>query len=67
MIDFTFATVHIKNKKKDGMNHPNNKVIAFREITSFSVPNEDLENALARECVKPWRYPFFVNTVDRTF
>ena len=60
-VDFTFASILIKNKKKDDNANPNNKVIAFREVLSVSKPTAEGEEIIKnKDCIKPWIYAFYV-------
>lgn len=43
------------------------KIIPFRNITECFLPTAKYEEGAQKICSKKYKYPFFINTVDRMY
>ena len=68
IIDYTSAVMHIKHNKDDAITDKNTKQVHFRDIKDVRMPSEEIEKQIRnKDSLVNWKYPFFVDTVERPF
>lgn len=60
--------MHIKHSKDDTISDKNTKQVHFRDIKDVRMPSEEIEMQIkSKDSLVNWSFPFFVDTVERTF
>ena len=65
-MDFTVATIQIKNTREE-KNLDKIKHIPFRNIIDLILPSDLDEKVILCRCSKTYKFPFFLHTIDRKF